>query len=372
MTRRAQSLSIFLLLMSVPFQVAFAGSTASFRYRLSNFEGPVRSQWARLAVDLERNEVYALHRRKNDIRVFDEHGMEVFVFGDDMASAADITIGDGGDIFILSAQYQASTVHLFDYRGEQVSELSLANLPAKFSKFIADRLVYRDHSLYLVDSDALMVVVVDEEGRFQEGYDLSDTMKRFVPRANREKAISNNDWKAKKVDNIDINGFTVDNQGNMFFTIPSLLSAYRLSADGEIIPFGRSGSGRGKFSVTAGIATDEMGYVYVSDRLRCVVLVFNQDLQFQMEFGYRGDGPSNLIVPDDLAIDSSGNVYIGQAANRGVSVFKVVHQNVSKIDHRNAGESQSNDSVSTGSEKPERALEKNASNQEKDEDNDKN
>jgi hypothetical protein len=79
-----------------------------------------------------------------------------------------------------------------------------------------------------------------------------------------------------------------------------------------------------------------------------------------------------LVVPDDLAIDSSGNVYIGQAANRGVSVFKVVHQNVSKIDHRNASESQSNDSVSTGSEKPERALEKNASNQEKDEDNDKN
>jgi hypothetical protein len=36
-----------------------------------------------------------------------------------------------------------------------------------------------------------------------------------------------------------------------------------------------------------------------------------------------------LIVPDDLAIDSLGNVYVGQAANRGVSVFKVVHQEAS-------------------------------------------
>ncbi len=67
----------------------------------------------------------------------------------------------------------------------------------------------------------------------------------------------------------------------------------------------------------------------MSDRLRSVVLVFDRDLRFQTEFGYRGDQPSNLIVPDDLAIDSSGNVYVGQAANRGVSVFKVVHQDTS-------------------------------------------
>jgi hypothetical protein len=70
-----------------------------------------------------------------------------------------------------------------------------------------------------------------------------------------------------------------------------------------------------------------------------------------MEFGYRGDGPSNLIVPDDLAIDTSGNVYIGQAANRGVSVFQVVHHNVSNLDHQNASESKATNATSTGSEK---------------------
>jgi hypothetical protein len=132
------------------------------------------------------------------------------------------------------------------------------------------------------------------------------------------------------------------------------------------------------------------------------VLVFNQDLQFQMEFGYRGNGPSNLIVPDDLAIDSSGNVYIGQAANRGVSVFQVVHHDVSNLDHQNASESQTTNTTSTGSEKPyevfeefvsdreefivdrddsatetgsdkpDGALENNESHQEKDDENDRN
>jgi hypothetical protein len=334
----------FALPLLVPVNLALAGVTASFRYPLSNFSGPVRSQWAKLAVDRERNEIYSLRQRKNDIRVYDEHGMEIFVFGDGLASAADISIGDDGDIFILTAGYKTATVHLLDYRGDHVSEIPLQNVPAAFSKFTADRLVHSQGSLYLVDSDALMVIVTDEAGRFEEGHDLNEHLKPFVPRLDREpQQLANYDWKMKKLEYIELNGFTVDDQGNMFFTVPVLFSAFKLSVDGELTEFGRSGSGRGKFGVAAGIATDEMGYVYVSDRLRCVVMVFDRDLQFQTEFGYRGDQPYNLMVPDDLAIDSSGNVYVGQAANRGVSVFRVVHQN--------AIQSQGNDKAPTGFEK---------------------
>jgi hypothetical protein len=334
----------FALPLLVPVNLALAGVTASFRYPLSDFSGPVRSQWARLAVDRERNEVYSLRERKNDIRVFDEHGMEIFVFGDGFASAADITIGDDGDIFILSRGNRTATVHLLDYRGEHVSEIPLQNVPAAFSKFVADRLVYSQRSLYLVDSDSLTVVVTDEAGRFKEGHDLNEHLKPFVPRLDREqKQLANYDWKKRKLEYIELSGFTVDDQGNMFFTVPVLFSAYKLSVDGELTEFGRSGSGRGKFGVAAGIATDEMGYVYVADRLRCVVMVFDRDLQFQTEFGYRGDQPSNLTAPDGLAIDSSGNVYVGQAANRGVSVFRVVHQD--------AIQSQGNDEASTRVEK---------------------
>jgi len=315
--------------MALPVNLALAEVTASFSYPLSNFEGPVLSQWAKLAVDSERNEIYALHQRKNDIRIFDEHGMEIFVFAEGLGSAADIAIGDDGDIFLLTRGYQTSAVHLLNFRGEEVAEISLQNVPSTFSKFAADRLVHRNNSLYLVDSDSMRVLVVDEAGRFETSYDLSREIKPFIPREDRQRELSINSWRKKTLEDIALNGFTVDNEGNFFFTVPVLFSAFKLSPRGELRRFGKSGSGKGKFGVVSGIATDDKGYIYVSDRLRSVVLVFDRKLMFQTEFGYRGNQPSNLIVPDDLAIDSLGNVYVGQAANRGVSVFKVVHQEAS-------------------------------------------
>jgi DNA-binding beta-propeller fold protein YncE len=256
-------------LLLLPVNLALAGTAASFRYPLSNFSGPVASQWARLAVDRERNEIYALHQRKNDIRVFDEHGMEVFVFGEDFATAADICIGDDGSIFILTTGYQTAAVRRLDYRGEQVSEIPLQKLPARFSKFVADRIEYWRGSLYLVDSDAFQVVVTDEEGVFQQGHDLNRPLKRFLPRDEElRRELSSYDWKLKKLQDMDIKGFTVDDLGNMYFTVPVLFQAFRYSTDGELTSFGKSGSGKGKFGVASGIATDDQGYVYVSDRLR--------------------------------------------------------------------------------------------------------
>ena len=318
--------SILALLVALPANQAFAGVEASFRYPLSNFSGPVRSHWARLAVDPERNEVYALHQRRNDIRIFDEHGMEIFVFAEGYGAAADIAIGTDGDIFLLSRGYQTSAVHLLNYRGEWVADIPLQDVPDAFAGLAADRLVYQNGLLYLVDSDSMKVIAIDEAGRFEKGYDLAREIKPFIPREEFQRELAVVDWRRRQLDDIDLNGFAVDEQGNVFFTVAVLFSAFKLSPSGEMTQFGRSGSGKGKFGVAAGIAIDDMGYVYVSDRLRSVVIVFDRDLEFQTEFGYRGNQPSNLIVPDDLAIDSSGNVYVGQAANRGVSVFKVVHQ----------------------------------------------
>ena len=182
--------------------------------------------------------------------------------------------------------------------------------------------------------------MLDADGGFQEGYDLNAILRRYLGDDDRlKKQAENPDWADDRLEDISINGFHVDKRGNMFFTVPVLFSAYRLSADGRLAEFGRPGSAPGKFGVVAGIVTDDMGFIYVTDRLRSVVLVFDRNFVFQTEFGYRGGRPSNLIVPDDVAIDADGNVYVAQAANRGVSVFRMAYDE--------AGPPQGGDAAST-------------------------
>jgi hypothetical protein len=87
------------------------------------------------------------------------------------------------------------------------------------------------------------------------------------------------------------------------------------------LSFGRPGSSPGRFGVIAGVATDDSGNILVTDKLKCVVMVFDKGFTFLDEFGYRGTRPENLIVPDDIAVDRKGRVYITQGRRRGVSVF---------------------------------------------------
>jgi hypothetical protein len=111
-------------------------------------------------------------------------------------------------------------------------------------------------------------------------------------------------------------------KGEILFTVPSLFKAYSLAPDGRFRGFGQRGNGPGRFNVVAGIARDEAGRYYVSDMLKCAVLVFDEEMRFLTEFGYRGARPENMVAPVDvLALD--GLVYVSQYAQRGVNVFEV-------------------------------------------------
>ncbi len=302
----------------------------SFLYPLSNFSGPVPSIGAKLAVDPELDEVYAMNPRKKTVQIFNETGMETFSFGENFPGMADISIGDQGDIFLLTGYGQTAKIHRTNYRGELVETITLKNIPHQYSNFAAVRLVYRGEFLYLIDPQSLAILVVDKSGNFEEAHNLRSPLRRFA-QGDRKKL--------KELKEIDFTGFDVDQHGNMFFTIPSMFTAFRLSPAGELAYFGRSGSAPGKFGVVSGIAVDDMGNIYVSDRLRCVVLIFNSDFVFQKEFGHRGYRPSNLIVPMDVAISSDGKVYVSQAGNRGVSVFKVVYKGSPSIEKHQLGDS---------------------------------
>jgi hypothetical protein len=297
----------------------------TFMGRLASFDGIMPSLWSKIAVDKERAEVFTLNPRQRDVRIFNETGMEIFGFGDniELAGASDIELGEDGNIYLVYPRGEEHKLLRLDYKGEPLASIDLKDVPEEFLPFSPSRLQYLDGRLYLADTGTMNIIVTDIEGHFQEGYNGREALMAledaFAGHAGEEVFKD-----PKRFEYLDMSGFCVDQDGNMYFTVSVLFSAFKLSPDGGLQMFGRAGSAPGKFGVVAGITTDGRGNIYVTDRLRSVVLIFDAQFNFLTEFGYRGLGPGNLIVPDDVIVDDvNGRIYVAQAAGRGVSVYRL-------------------------------------------------
>jgi hypothetical protein len=267
----------------------------------------------RVVVDRERKEIYALSQ--NVIRVFNQNGMEIYRFGDDLdlGHILDIAIEQDGNILLLSYTLDkgkpVKSIPRCDYRGEVISKVEFRSLPTELSDFFPDRMIYKNGDLYFVSSMGMRILVTDSDGNFKKSYDLIPLL----------------ELQEKDRGNVEVTGFSVDGQGNILFTVAVLFKAYILSPDGRLTFFGKPGGAPGRFNVVAGIAADGKGNYLVADKLKSAVMVFDKKFNFLTQFGYRGLKPGNLIVPDDIAVDHDDRIYITQAAQRGVSVFRLTY-----------------------------------------------
>lgn len=302
-----------MLVMMVYSFSAQAAVKGAFLYALSNFTGPIPYDWSRVVADNERNEIYVLYQ--NTVRVFNESGMEIYRFGDDLdlGQIVDIAVDKNGDILLLTyKQEERQTVGQLircNYRGEPKSNIELKNLPSQFSELLPSRMACLNGDIYLISLMGLNVVIADHQGNFKKGYDLLSLL----------------ELQEKDRGNVEMIGFSVDREGNILFTIPALFRACILSPDGKLTSFGRPGSSPGRFNIVAGIVRDSKGNYLVVDKLKCAVMVFDQNLKFISQFSERGYKPGYLIAPDDIAIDNGDRVYVTQAARKGVSVFRLVY-----------------------------------------------
>jgi len=284
----------------------------TFLYTLSNFNGPVALNKARINVDQERNEIYVADPRKGAILIFNANGMEIYRFGEtgNLGNFIDVAVKPDGNILVLSRRTGLPTILVCNFKGEPLTTLELKNIPPAFSNMAPTHIVYRHQQIYLLDKSALRLVVTDPAGLFKNGYDIGSLIK----------------LDAKKRDGTEIAGFNVDREGNLLFTIPVLFSVFKLTPDRKISGFGRPGSAPGRFNIVGGIVADDKGYLYVADRLKSAVLIFDKDFKFQAEFGYRGLRPHNLIGPNSLGLDNQGRLYVSQLSSRGISVFKISYK----------------------------------------------
>lgn len=303
-------LILLCLALVVPVQPAGAEEVkASFLYALSDATGTIPYNWVKLSADPVKHEVYVVNPSDLTIRVFNDQGMEVYSFGDDLSLGyvSDLAVDEQGDMLILSVKGAMHALARANYRGEPKGVIELKDFPPAYTDGFSPRtLAYRAGHIYLVDKERMKVAVTDGEGRFETGYDLAPLLK----------------VEEKKRLETDMVGFSVDPQGNLLFTVPTTFTAGVLSPDGKLKTFGTKGSTPGKFNIAGGIAADDKGYIYVADTLRCVVMVFDREFTFKTEFGYRGTEPGNFIAPLDI-VAMDGRVYVTQSRSRGVSVYRV-------------------------------------------------
>jgi DNA-binding beta-propeller fold protein YncE len=287
---------------------AMAEISARYMYTFSNFNGKIPYTWGGMSADRENGEIYAIYQ--GGVSVFNDVGMEIFRFGDNLAlgNIIDVSPDTDGRILVLSTSLDRSRISLLrcNYRGDLKETLELKGVPPEFS-IQPQRLVSWNGYIYLADLSAKRkVVVLDSKGTFVDGYDIGTFL------AQDEKPGDIN----------EIAGFSVDRDGNILFTVPTLFLAYRMNRDHKIESFGGPGNLPGKFNIVGAIASDDKGLIYVADVLKSVVMVFDKNFNFQTQFGHRGKEPGNLTAPLHMAIIQD-KLFVNQVSSTGVSVFLI-------------------------------------------------
>jgi len=283
---------------------------ASFHYDLSTATGRLALNWPNLFYDRAHDELFVV--AEGFVRVFDSTGMEVYRFGEDgsLGSVTRVVVLEDGQILALSTFEGKRAYVRCDFRGDLVETFSLKGLPKNLGPFDPDQMAYRGGKLYFAERGTMRVVVTDTDGLYKQSYQLRDLVAHAV----------SGDTDRKPAGSMD--AFNVDAAGNMYFTMSTMFAGATATPRGVARLFGSRGSTPGRFNIIGGVDTDEAGNVYVTDRLRSVVSVWDRELRHLGEFGYRGDGETNLLTPYEIAV-GNGKVFAAQAGLRGVKVFRV-------------------------------------------------
>lgn len=285
-----------------------AGLRLEYQYDLATVAGNIRTSAAALNYDGNSRELFVVGY--GQVRVFNAAGMEVFRFGEDEAigNVYDVTAIENGDLVVVAYKDNKPGLVRANFRGEILERIELKGVPEALRGFGPSSIAYRAGRLYLADMMGMRVMLVDPAGNYLASYDLAELA-----------------GLAQKRDDTGMNGFGVDRDGNMLFTVAPLFRAYVVSLKGEVRSFGKPGSAPGTFGIVAGIGADATGRLYVVDTLRCAVSVYDSDFNFLVQAGTRGTRPGQLVSPTSLAV-ADGRVFVSQQGNRGVTVYQVREQ----------------------------------------------
>lgn len=285
-----------------------AGLRLEYQYDLATVAGNIRTSAAALNYDANGHELYVVGY--GQVRVFNAAGMEIYRFGEDEAigSIYGVAALENGDLVLVNIKDNRPGLLRANFRGEILERIELKGVPEALRGFGASAIAYHGGRLYLADMMGMRVMLIDPAGNYLASYDLAELA-----------------GLAQKRDEAGMNGFGVDRDGSMLFTVAPLFRAYVVSLQGEVRSFGKPGSAPGTFGIVAGIGADAAGRYYVVDTLRCAVSIYDNDFRFLIQAGTRGARPGQLVAPTGVAV-ADGRVFVSQQGNRGVTVYQVREQ----------------------------------------------
>jgi hypothetical protein len=268
-----------------------------------------------VVVDASRDEVYVAEAR--NVHVFNAFGMEVHAFrtGEDLGPIRDLAVLPDGSLLVLAYDPTAPpdaprfVLSRRDYRGAPTGLLVPTGVPESLASFRPNRLFLQRDRLLLLSTHKGLGAVLALDGAYERTLDLRAAL-----------GIA-----GEEADDVQISGAGIDEDGDLLLSIAVLFRVFVVSPDGELrATWGKSGSGAGAFGNVGGIDADAQGRVYVVDRIRKSVLVFDRESRaFLGEFGGDPRLKGSLGMPSDIALDGHGRAYVTQVGRAGVSVFAV-------------------------------------------------
>ncbi|MDR3578335.1 MAG: 6-bladed beta-propeller [Oryzomonas sp.] len=158
--------------------------------------------------------------------------------------------------------------------------------------------------LYVVDTVAGTVNVVDGEGKLQRSFG--------SPGEGRMNFNHPTDIAA-------------DRRGQLYVTDPLNYRVMIYSPEGQVVgQIGKAGDVPGELNKPKGVAIDSDGHIYVCDSLQDTVQMFDNNGALVLNFGSNGGDDGEFWMPSGIFIDAHDYIYVADTYNRRIQVFRYI------------------------------------------------
>ena len=114
-----------------------------------------------------------------------------------------------------------------------------------------------------------------------------------------------------------------DSEGNLYVVDRERAEILVYNAAGDFqFRFGGRGEGSGKFRLISGVAVDSIGQIYVADSKQIPIQVFDKTGLFLLSFGKRGVRKGEFTFPGGICIDEKDRLWVVDMFRHQVKVFK--------------------------------------------------